>query len=242
MNKTILQQLAPTGVLRVGINMSNFLLVNSVAENGDPAGVSPSIALALANKLGVPVRLVPYEGPGDVADAATLDQWDIANIAAEPERAKTIAFSPAYCEIQATYLLPENSKLDSVESVDAEGVRIAIKARAAFELYLSDHLKHATLNKVESHDAAFKLFVDNSLEALAGLRPKLIEQQSQLPGSSILDASFTSVKQSIGCRMNRPEAAQFIDVFVRDAIAGGLVQSLIEKHNVTGKLSVAALS
>ena len=42
--------------------------------------------------------------------------------------------------------------------------------------------------------------------------------------------------------MNRPEAAQFIDVFVRNAIADGLVQSLIEKHNVTGKLSVAALS
>ncbi len=34
-------ELAPTGVLRAGINMGNFLLVTSRAENGDPAGVSP---------------------------------------------------------------------------------------------------------------------------------------------------------------------------------------------------------
>ncbi|MCA3380011.1 MAG: ABC transporter substrate-binding protein, partial [Roseomonas sp.] len=51
-------ELAPTGVLRAGINMGNFLLVTSRAENGDPAGVSPSMARAIADALGVPVHYV----------------------------------------------------------------------------------------------------------------------------------------------------------------------------------------
>ena len=62
-------ELAPTGVLRAGINMGNFLLVTSRAENGDPAGVSPSMARAIADTLGVPVQYVPFARPGDLADA-----------------------------------------------------------------------------------------------------------------------------------------------------------------------------
>ena len=109
MNQQLLEQLAPTGVLRVGVNMANFLLVTGESGNGDPEGVSPGIAKAMADKLGVAVSYVPFVGPGEVADAAADDVWDIGNIAAEPERAKTITFSSAYCEIQATYLLPPES-------------------------------------------------------------------------------------------------------------------------------------
>ena len=140
MTQQIKDQLAPTGVLRVGLNMSNFLLVNSQSESGAPDGVSPAIARALADKLGVEVELIQFKGPGDVADAAADDVWDIANIAAEPERAKSIEFSPPYCEIQATYLLPPGSSLKSVAEVDAAGNRIAAKGRAAFELLSLIHI------------------------------------------------------------------------------------------------------
>jgi len=242
MNDQLLAQLAPTGVLRVGVNMANFLLVTGESDNGAPDGVSPAMATAMAAKLGVPVSLVPYKGPGEVADAATRDEWDIGNIAAEPERAKVITFSSAYCEIQATYLLPADSKLQSVAEVDAPGNRIGVKDRAAYQLWLTDHLEHATLVKEESHEDAFEVFVRDSLDAFASLRPKLIEHQQTLPGSRMLDTSFTEVTQAIGCRHGRPEAAAFIESFVKESIASGFVQSLIDKYNVTGKLSVAQIS
>lgn len=240
MNDKLTDQLVPTGVLRVGVNMSNFLLVNSTSDDGQPDGVSPAIARAMAEQLGVDVSLVPFKGPGEVADAAADDVWDIANIAAEPERAKTITFSPAYCEIQATYLLPQHSKLKTAAAVDSPGTRIAVKERAAFELWLSDNLKHASLVKEDSHDTAFDVFVRDSLDALAGLRPKLVEQQQLLSGSIVLSDSFTAVKQSIGCRPDRPEATAFIASFVKQSLASGLVQTLIDQYQVTGKLSAAS--
>ena len=88
-------ELAPTGVLRAGINMSNFLLVTGETPEGDPDGVSPDIAREVARRLGVPVTFVPFKTPGELADAAVDDLWDIGNIGAEPERAKVIAFYPA---------------------------------------------------------------------------------------------------------------------------------------------------
>ena len=101
----IIEQLAPSGVLRAGINLSNFLLVTGKTPGGEVDGVSPGMARALAAELELDATMVTFEGPGLLADAIAENQWDIGNIAAEPERAKTIRFSSAYCEIQATYLL-----------------------------------------------------------------------------------------------------------------------------------------
>ncbi len=242
MDQQAVSELAPSGVLRAGINMSNFLLVNGQGANGEPAGVSPDMAQAIADKLNVPLQLLPFKGPGEVADAALTGEWDIANIAAEPERAKQINFSPAYCEIQATYLLPANSALRSVNDVDAAGVNIAVKGRAAYDLWLSENLNHATLHRAPSIDASFDLFVEKKLDALAGLRPRLIEDAQRLPDSILLDESFTAVQQCIGCLPNLPAASGFLDQFVREAIESGFVASLLEKHNVAGKLSVAPLA
>ncbi|MFK7857751.1 MAG: transporter substrate-binding domain-containing protein [Granulosicoccus sp.] len=239
MNASIRQQLAPSGSLRVALNMSNFLLVNATRVNGEPDGVSPAMARAIAEDLGVEAKFVCYPGPGLIADAASNDEWDIANIAAEPARARIIKFSPAYCEIQASYLVPPHSRITSFAEVDQPGVRIAVKERAAYDLWLSDNLRHATLQRAPSLDGSFELFRDKKLDALAGLRPKLLEQQKLMPGSVLFDKSFTAVQQSIGCKPDKQEAATYLDSFVTSAIASGFVASLIEDYGVTGKLSVA---
>src|SRR6202050_545753 len=88
----LVAELAPTGVLRAAINMGNFLLVTGKAPNGDPTGVSPSMAAAIAERLGVPVKYVPYARPGELADDAGKGLWDIGNIGAEPQRAQKIFF------------------------------------------------------------------------------------------------------------------------------------------------------
>ena len=234
------EQLAATGELRVAVNMSNFLLVNAIDAQGNPDGVSPRIGQYIADKLEVPVRLVTYHGPGQIADAACHDEWDIANIAAAPERAKHIHFSQAYCEIQASYLVPPGSGIRSVQEVDRPEVRIAVKARAAYDLWLSTNLQHASLHRASSHDETFELFKCKRLDALAGLRPKLIEQQQLMPGSTLFDESFTAVKQAVGCKPEHTEAAVFIENQITELKRAGVIAGLIEQFDVTGKLSLAS--
>jgi polar amino acid transport system substrate-binding protein len=239
MHTDLLNELAPTGVLRAAINMSNFLLVTGTTETDEPDGVSPDMARAIAQELGVAVRLVPFPRPGELADAVADDVWDIGNIAAEPERARSITFSPAYCEIQATYLLPAGSPIRSVAEVDAAGHRIAVSGRSAYDLWLTENLRHASLVRAAGIDESFQIFVRDGLEALAGLRPKLIEEKEKLPGSRILDDSFTAVQQSIGCRPGREKAAAFLKEFVERSKKNGFIEALISRHGVTGRLSVA---
>ncbi|MEE2832759.1 MAG: ABC transporter substrate-binding protein, partial [Candidatus Latescibacterota bacterium] len=229
---TVRAELAPTGTLRAAINLSNFLLVSDRNFSGDPIGVSPDMARAVADRLGVPVEYVLYETPGALADTALDDLWDIGNLGAEPERAKTIDFTAAYAEIEATYLVPTGSPIRAVDEVDRDGIRISVSGRSAYGLWLADHIEHARLVKADSVEASFETFAQNGLEALAGLRPRLIKDVERLQGARILDGQFTAVQQAIGTKRDRPLAAVFLREFVEEAKANGLVQELIDRHGV----------
>ena len=235
-------ELAPTGVLRAAINLSNFLLVSGKTAAGEPLGVSPDMARAVAERLGVPLEYVLFDTPGELADAAGENIWDIGNIGAEPERAKTIAFSAAYAEIEATYLVPAGSSIQSVDAVDREGVRIGVYGRSAYGLWLSDHIERAELVEAEGVEASFEAFVEQGLEALAGLRSRLVKDVERVPGARILAGQFTAVQQAIGTSPERRVGAAFLRDFVEEAKSSGLVADLIAKHGVVGQLEVAALA
>jgi len=233
--------LAPTGTLRVGINLSNFLLTRTDPKTGEYSGVAVDLGRELGRRLSVPVEIMAYESPGKLADAAKSGVWDVGFLGAEPQRANEIDFTAAYVEIEATYLVPAGSPLHAVADVDREGVRIAISGKSAYDLYLTRNLKHAQLVRDQGADGAFKRFVADKLEALAGLRPRLVTDQQNLPGSRILDGRFTAVQQAIGTPKGRAAGAHYLREFAEDIKASGLVAQAIEKNNVRG-LTVAPLA
>lgn len=234
----IRRQLAPSGVLRAGINLSNFLLVSSRTADGGPAGVSPDIAAAIGDGLGLQVQYVPYANPGLLADAAVCDEWDIALVGAEPQRAETIAFTSAYAEIEATYLVPAGSRLATVAEVDQPGVRIAVADRTAYGLWLDRNIRRATLVHAAGMDGSLKTFLDERLDALAGLRPRLIADAAMVPGSTILAGRFMAVQQAVGVPRPKAEAVPWLEDFVAHARLSGFVGELIARHRVEG-LAVA---
>ncbi len=239
-SRDIVAELAPSGTLRAGINLANILLVTGSSPAGEPTGVAPDMARAIADRLGVAVCYVPFASPGEVADAVAGGAWDIALIAAEPARAETIAFSAAYVEIEATYLVPASSSFHLVEDVDRPGVRIAVSGRSAYDLYLARTLEHAELHRAKGLAGALELFVGEELEALAGLRPALNGNAESLPGARVLAGSYTTVRQAVGTRPENTAAAAFLQEFVAEAKASGLVARLIGRHGVEGQLQVAA--
>lgn len=226
-------EFAPTGTLRVALNLSNFLLVSSAPEGGEPVGIAPDVGREIARRLGVAATFVRYPSPGDLAAAVSSGAWDVGLIGADPLRAAEITFSPAYLEIEASYLVRGDSPIRAIADVDRPGVRIAVGDKTAYDMYLRRTLQHATLHRAKGLEASYQLFVDQQLDALAGLRPRLLADQARLPGSRVLDGSFTAVQQAIGVPIAREAAALWLLDFVAD-IRRDFVAGLIERHRVGG--------
>jgi polar amino acid transport system substrate-binding protein len=176
-----------------------------------------------------------------LAEGAKTGVWDIAFLAVEPARATIISFSPAYAEIDATYLVPKDSLIRSIADVDREGIRVAVAAKTAFDLFLTRSLRHARLIRAKGTPGAFKVFVADNLEALAGLRPTLVAYVDKLPESRLLEGRFTAIQQSVGTPSGRPAAAAYLRDFVAEMNASGFVARAIERHGIRG-LSVVASS
>ena len=230
--------LAPNGKLRVGINFANNLLTARDPITRAPSGIALDLAAELGRRLGVPVEIVSYESAGALADSASTGAWEVGFLGAEPQRANQISFTAAYLEIEATYLVPPGSPLRTIADVDRDGVRIITTAKAAYDLYLQRSLKHAHLSHAASADAVFKLFVAEKMDALAGLKPRLVIDRDNLPGSRILDGRFTAVQQAVGTPKGHDVGASYLREFVEDVKATGLVARTIEKNGVRG-VSVA---
>jgi len=237
----ISKQLAPTGILRVGINMSNFLLVSGVNSSGLPKGVSPDLGERIAKELNVPHKLVQYKRPGELADAVNKNQWDIGNIAFEPKRAETIDFTNSYVNIDANFLVRKIDNFKSNEDVSKAKVKIAVAERSAYDLWLSENFKDIELIRASSIQNSHILFNDRKVNVLAGLKPKLIEELSKNDQVEIIEDPFTFIKQSVGIKKGHPQVIEFLNNFISKLINDGFIEQLLKKYKVDKKLSIPKL-
>ena len=230
--------LAPTGKLRAGVNYGNFILAQKDPATGKASGVAIDLLHDLARRLEVPPEIVAYDGVAAMGDAAPTNAWDVAFLGSDPQREKLMGFTPAYLELDATYLVPSGSAFRLAPEVDREGARIAAPARANFELYLNRNLKHAQLVSAPGGGAAFDLLVAGEVDALAGLTQGLIELAKKLPGSRVLDGRFMGVQQSIAVPKGRDAGLAYLRRVVEEAKTSGLVAKAIGRLGVPG-VSVA---
>ena len=231
-------ELAPTGKLRAGMNLGNALFTTKDAATGELRGVSVDVMRELASRLAVPVEFVVHATPGDVADASAAGTWDVAVLAIEQARAEKIAFSPAMTEIEATYVVHKNSPLQSVGQVDASGIRISAPEKAGYELYLTRTLRNATLVRAKGVQASIDLFNERRADALAGLKPALLESMGQMPEGRMLAGKFMTVNHGLGVPRERSAAAEYLKAFVEEMKASGFVARSIERHGVQGLSTV----
>lgn len=240
-SSAVREQLAPQGVLSAAVYLGNFLLVTGRSLSGEPTGIAPDICRAIAKRLDVPLDLTGYESQDEVVDAAASGRCAIVLVGSDPARAQKVTFTPAYVELEATYLVPVNSSIQDIAQVDQPGVRIASFFKSAYDHWLQRNLKHATLVHADSLQASNALFLSEGLDALAGLKTGLVTFAQKVPGLRILDGQFTGIQQAIATKKSNTESVEFLGACVEDFIRSGLVTDLIRQYGVQG-LSAAPVS
>jgi len=224
-----LSELAPTGKLRAAINFGNPVLAQKDPATGEPRGVSVDLARELGRRLGVPVELVTFDAAGKVFAALKTGAWDIAFLAIDPARATEIAFTAPYVVIEATYLVPADSPLRTIEDVDRDGVRVAVGNKSAYDLYLTRTLKRAQLVRVPTSPAAIDIFLKDKLEAAAGVKQPLLQFAKTHPNVRVMDGRFMAIEQAMGTPRGREAGARYLREFIEEMKASGFVARGLER-------------
>ncbi|MHA6196120.1 transporter substrate-binding domain-containing protein [Pseudomonas wadenswilerensis] len=222
----ILQDLAPDGVLRAAINLGNPVLAQPGAD-GEPQGVSVALAKALAEELGVPLQMRTYDAAGKVFAALEDNAWTLAFLAIEPVRETQIHFSTPYVLIEGTYLVRHDADCSTVDDLDQPGRRIAVGNGAAYDLYLSRTLQHATLLRADTSAGAVDLFIEQGLDAAAGVRQPLEQVAARNPHYRVLPGAFTAIRQAVAVPRDHEAGAAYVREFVERRLADGFVRGAL---------------
>ena len=226
--------LAPTGTLRAAINFGNPILAAKDPATGEPRGVSVDLSRELARRLGVPVQFVFYDAAGKVVEGLKSGAWDVAYVAIDPARAKDISYSGPYVVIEGAYLVPQGSPIRSNAEVDREGVRVAVGAGSAYDLFLSRNLKHAKIVRAPTSPTVVDLFVAQKLEVAAGVKQQLEADARRIPGLRLLEGRFMVINQAMGTPRGRDAGARYLREFVEEMKASGFVANALQRHRIEG--------
>jgi polar amino acid transport system substrate-binding protein len=230
---SVRSEIAPSGVLRIGVNLGNPVIAQKDPDGGAPRGVGPELGRELGRRLGVPVAYVTYDTAGKMADAVREGAWDVAFLANDPARASDIAFAPAYVQIEGTYMVRSDSALRAIADVDRDGISVAVGDKTAYDLFLSRTLQHARLVKAPTSKAAIALFLSQNLDAVAGVKNPLVAAAAKDPGLRVIAGNFMVIGQAAGVPNGRPAAARYLSDFITEAKATGLVARYLAESGVT---------
>lgn len=208
-----LRELAPTGSLRVALNLGNAALVRRNAD-GDLDGVAPDLARGLAARLGVPVAFVAYPSGGAILADLGADAWDAAVLAVDPARGDRLLYSRPFAEVQATFAARPDCPLRHAEDADRAGVKIATARDAAYELHLARTFTRAVLVSHDTPAAALDAVRAGACDLAAGIRVSLEKAAMTVPPLRVLDGAFLAIPQAIAVPRDHREAAAFLSEFL----------------------------
>lgn len=226
-----MNELAPTGKLRVGIAVgvapSPFWTTKDPAT-GKPRGVTVDLGTELARRLGVPLALVVYANSGEVTTAGPRGEWDVSFMPADAERTNVVDFGPPYCVVESTYLVSAGSPIEHISQVNRQGVRVAAVENTTTSRSAERALPNATLRYFRTVEAIVEQMKVGEVDAIALSRESLRGLARQLPGARILDGSFHTAGVAVAVPKNHPAALDYVTAFIEEVKASGLVRTALD--------------
>jgi polar amino acid transport system substrate-binding protein len=192
------------------------------------------LAAALAARLEVKAATIEYPGPREAMEGLKNRNCDVAFLPIEPSWRADVDFSAPFMQIDFTLMVASRSSARTVADLDRPGVRIAVVNRHASTLALGRIIKQAALVGADSPAAAFELLRNGQADALASVRPALIEFAEKLAGSAVLQDRYGANFLTIAVAKGEAGRLAYFDEFIADAKTSGLVQRAIDRAGWRG--------
>jgi polar amino acid transport system substrate-binding protein len=228
------QALAPTGTLRVALQVSNPLNIVQDAASGETTGVGFDLGTELAGRLEVPFVTVLYPSIGALHDGGRAGEWDVAFFGFSLARAEEWDFTGLHVEVEMGYLVPSGSSIETLADVDRPGMRVAVQENSGPDVFFSRTLEQAVMVRESSNPAAWEAVRSGRADAMGSIKPVLFELAYETPGARVLDDRPGIDPHAMALPQGRDGGVVYARQFIEAAKAEGLVQAAIERAGIGG--------
>ncbi|MFF3641453.1 transporter substrate-binding domain-containing protein [Streptomyces sp. NPDC002564] len=229
----VIEDLAPTGVLRASVNLGNPVLAQGTAAA--PSGITVDIAREAGARLGLPVEFLCFDAARMSYEAMAEGRADLCFLAVDPAREAEVAFTAPYVVIEGVYAVPAEAPFTTAADVDRPGVRVGVKRGSAYDLFLSRTLRQAS---VVRGDEGVDVFRAEGLEVAAGIRQPLTAYVASHPGMRLVEDRFMEIRQAVGTTRTRaPETVRFLHDLVEELKATGFVADSLRRSGRSESLA-----
>ena len=232
-----LKSFAPTGTLRVGINLGNPVLANEDANTKILSGVTVDIAHEIGKRINLPVQLIPFKTASATVEGIKSGDVDLVFVAIDPVRGADISYTPAYIQIEGAYMVKASSPLKMNEEVDVAGTEIVVGKGSAYDLYLTREIKNATLLRATSSQAVVDDFMSGKGNVAAGVKQQLEADAKRYKDLRMLPGRFMVINQAIGIPKARPgfeNTTAFLSDVITQLKQSGFVENAMQRHHIQG--------
>jgi polar amino acid transport system substrate-binding protein len=234
---TTLKSFAPTGSLRVGINLGNPVLASEDAATKQLSGISVDITNEIGKRINLPIQLIPFKSASATVDHIKNGELDLVFVAIDPVRGADISYTPAYIQIEGAYMVKASSPLKSNIEVDVAGTEIVVGKGSAYDLYLTREIKNATLLRAVSSQAVIDDFMSGKGNVAAGVKQQLESDAKRYEGLRMLPGRFMVINQSIGIPKARPDfekTTAYLSEVITQLKQSGFIVNSIQRHHIQG--------
>ena len=234
---TTLKSFAPSGTLRVGINLGNPVLASEDTATKQLSGISVDIANEIGKRINLPIQLIPFKSAGATVDGIKNGELDMVFVAIDPVRGADISYTPAYIQIEGAYMVKASSPLKSNVEVDVAGTEIVVGKGSAYDLYLTREIKNATLLRAASSQAVIDDFMSGKGNVAAGVKQQLESDAKRYEGLRMLPGRFMVINQSIGISKARPDfekTTAYLSEVISQLKQSGFVANSMQRHHIQG--------
>ena len=230
----IVKELAPTGVLRVGVYPGSPTSWVRLPGNGGSAGVAFDLGHALAARLGVPVRVIEYPRVADIVEALQRQDVDFTFTNASAARARVVDFTPPLIRLELGVLVSPTSSVNTFNQVDRPGLRVGVTQGSSSQAVLRQRFKHAQLIPLASLASARQALLSGEVDVYATNKGILFELQQQLPGFRVLDDRWGLEQLAIAIPQGRSAGLAFVQHWVTQELAPGTVSRMATRAGLQG--------
>ena len=229
--------LIQAGEIRVGLFPPQYI---KDPKTSKLRSVWMEVARALAGRIGV--ELITLERPTPLAAVECLktDECDVIFLPFDARAENEGNFSFPFIQLEYTLLVPAGSPIRAIPDADRPGVHIAAVRNHSSTMTLNRILKQAELVYADTPDPTFDLLRSGHADAMASTRNALLEFSNKLPGSRVLEDYYGANLNRVVVPKGRPEWLAYVNEFVEEAKASGLIQKAIDRVGPRG-ITVAPL-